>query len=111
MWLEDREEALRRGATILAEIVGFAQTFDAHNMMSIAPDGEQVERMVRTALADADRVIAYQTLEPPLNTTASFAKVTDQLLKQAGWPATSIQLVVISRMKSFWKIQRLTLCI
>ncbi|WP_193212326.1 beta-ketoacyl synthase N-terminal-like domain-containing protein [Luteolibacter marinus] len=51
--LEERGMALRRGATILAEVTGFAQTFDAHNMMSIAPDGRQVERMVRAAVADA----------------------------------------------------------
>lgn len=53
LWLEEREAALGRGATVLAEVVGFAQTFDAHNMMSIAPDGRQVERVLRAALDDA----------------------------------------------------------
>jgi len=51
--LEELEHAQRRGATILAELIGFAETFDAHSMMSLAPGGEQMERMLRAALADA----------------------------------------------------------
>ncbi|MDP2708250.1 MAG: beta-ketoacyl synthase N-terminal-like domain-containing protein, partial [Burkholderiales bacterium] len=51
--LEDLEHAQHRGATIMAEVTGFAETFDAHSMMSLAPGGEQIERMLRAALADA----------------------------------------------------------
>jgi 3-oxoacyl-[acyl-carrier-protein] synthase II len=51
--IEELEHALRRGAKIMAEVIGYAETFDAHSMMSLAPGGEQIERMVRTALADA----------------------------------------------------------
>ncbi len=51
--LEDLEHAQHRGATIMAEVIGFAETFDAHSMMSLAPGGEQIERMLRAALADA----------------------------------------------------------
>jgi len=51
--LEDLEHARRRGATIMAELIGFAETFDAHSMMSLAPGGKQIERMVRAALTDA----------------------------------------------------------
>ena len=51
--LEDLEHAQRRGATIVAEVIGFAETFDAHSMMSLAPGGEQIERMLHAALADA----------------------------------------------------------
>ncbi len=51
--LEELEHAQRRGATIMAELIGFAETFDAHSMMSLAPSGEQIERMLRAALADA----------------------------------------------------------
>ena len=51
--LEELEHARRRGATIMAELTGFAETFDAHSMMSLAPAGEQIERMLRAALADA----------------------------------------------------------
>ena len=51
--LEELEHALRRGAPILAELAGFAETFDAYSMMSLAPDGAQIERAIRASLADA----------------------------------------------------------
>lgn len=51
--LEELEHANRRGAPIMAELIGFGETFDAHSMMSLAPGGEQIERMIRAALADA----------------------------------------------------------
>lgn len=51
--LEDLDTAVERGAPILAEIVGYAETFDAHSVMSIAPDGDQIERMMNAAIADA----------------------------------------------------------
>ncbi len=51
--LEELEHAQRRGAPIMAEVVGFAETFDAHSMMSLAPGGKQIERMIRAALSDA----------------------------------------------------------
>jgi 3-oxoacyl-[acyl-carrier-protein] synthase II len=51
--VEELEHALRRGASIMAELVGFAETFDAYSMMSLAPDGAQIERMIRASLADA----------------------------------------------------------
>lgn len=52
--LEELEHAQRRGATIMAELIGFAETFDAHSMMSLAPGGGQIERMIRAALDDAN---------------------------------------------------------
>jgi len=51
--LEELEHAQRRGATIIAEVIGYAETFDAHSMMSLAPGGEQIERMVHAAITDA----------------------------------------------------------
>jgi 3-oxoacyl-[acyl-carrier-protein] synthase II len=51
--LEELESAIRRGAPVLAEVVGYAETFDAHSVMSIAPDGIEIERMMNSALADA----------------------------------------------------------
>ncbi len=52
--LEELEHAQHRGATIMAELIGFAETFDAHSMMSLASGGRQIERMIHAALADAD---------------------------------------------------------
>jgi 3-oxoacyl-[acyl-carrier-protein] synthase II len=51
--LEDFQHAQQRGAPILAEIIGYAESFDAHSMMSIEPSGDQIERMIRSALRDA----------------------------------------------------------
>jgi len=51
--LEELEHARHRGAKIVAELIGFAETFDAHSIMSLASDGVQIERMIRAALADA----------------------------------------------------------
>jgi 3-oxoacyl-[acyl-carrier-protein] synthase II len=51
--IEELEHAQYRGATIMAELIGFAETFDAHSMMSLAPGGVQIERMIRAALTDA----------------------------------------------------------
>ena len=53
LMLEDLDGAVARGAPVLAEIAGFAESFDAYSVMSIAPDGRQIERMMNGALADA----------------------------------------------------------
>lgn len=53
LMLESLDSAEERGVPILAEIAGFAETFDAFSVMSIDPDGVQIERMIETALADA----------------------------------------------------------
>jgi 3-oxoacyl-[acyl-carrier-protein] synthase II len=52
--LEEREHALGRGATILAEIVGYGTTDDANHMVQPAPGGEGAARAMTIALDDAD---------------------------------------------------------
>jgi 3-oxoacyl-[acyl-carrier-protein] synthase II len=51
--LEERECALRRGAKILAELVGYGRSADAHHMTSPPADGEGAQRCMRMALRDA----------------------------------------------------------
>ncbi len=51
--LEEREAAIARGATIIAEISGSAATADAHHMTAPHPAGDGAERAVRLALEDA----------------------------------------------------------
>ena len=51
--LEEVASAVRRGASIIAEMVGFSESFDAHSMMSLAPDGVAIERMIRECLRDS----------------------------------------------------------
>ena len=52
--LEDYKTASARGAQIMGEIIGFEQTFDAHNMMSMEEGGIQIERMINNLLKKAD---------------------------------------------------------
>ena len=51
--LEERERALRRGATILAEIVGYGMSADAHHPSAPPDDGDGVARVMTAALQDA----------------------------------------------------------
>ena len=51
--LEEADAAERRGATILAEVSGYASTNDAHHMTAPRPDGRDAGRAVSLALADA----------------------------------------------------------
>lgn len=48
--LEELESAVRRGAAILAEIVGYGSTSDAHHVTAPDPSGEQVARAIRRSL-------------------------------------------------------------
>lgn len=51
--LEEREAAMRRGARVVAEILGFGASNDAYHMTAPRPDGRDAARAIRSALADA----------------------------------------------------------
>jgi 3-oxoacyl-[acyl-carrier-protein] synthase II len=51
--LEELEHAQRRGATILAEVVGYGMSADAYHITSPSEDGDGAYRVMRKALRDA----------------------------------------------------------
>lgn len=51
--LEEYEHAKKRGAKIYAEVVGYAQTADAHDMVAPDPEGKGAIKSMELALADA----------------------------------------------------------
>ncbi len=53
--LEREDHARARNARILARVTGYAATCDAHSMMALAPDGDQVVRVMRAALESSGR--------------------------------------------------------
>jgi len=69
--LEEREQALRRGARIYAELRGYGASADAYHLSSLAPGAEGSARAMKMALARAampagevDYVSAHATSTP-----------------------------------------------
>lgn len=79
--LESLDYALARGAEILAEVVGYAQTTDAHHITAPAEGGEGAARAMQKALDDAnlrpedvDYINAHGT-STPLNDASETAAI------------------------------------
>ncbi|HVP79186.1 MAG TPA: beta-ketoacyl-ACP synthase II [Thermodesulfobacteriota bacterium] len=51
--LEELQHALERSTKIYAEVVGYGTSHDAYHITEPAPDGQQAERAIRSALEDA----------------------------------------------------------
>ena len=73
--LEELEHARARGATILAELVGYGATSDGHDM--VAPSGEGAVRCMRQALASVEGDVDY------INTHGTATGVGDSKEMQA----------------------------
>lgn len=55
--LEELESAISRDVPIIAEIVGYGESFDAHNIMQIGQDTSQIERMIHSTISGAGLTI------------------------------------------------------
>lgn len=80
MVLEELEHARARGATIIAEVVGYGQTADAYHITAPAEGGEGAVRAMRAALREAgvdasavDYVNAHGTSTPANDKNESMA--------------------------------------
>ena len=78
--LEELEHARRRGAPILAEVVGFGMSSDAYHISAPSEDGDGAIRAMRAALDDArlnpedvDYVNAHGTSTPAGDTVETIA--------------------------------------
>jgi 3-oxoacyl-[acyl-carrier-protein] synthase II len=91
--LEEMEHAKRRGAPILAELVGYGMSGDAYHITSPAEDGDGAFRVMRNSLRDAkiepnqiDYINAHGTSTPlgdRIETTAIKRVFTDHAYKVA----------------------------
>lgn len=88
--LEERGAALRRGAPIVAELLGFGASNDAYHMTAPRPDGRDAARAITAALDDAalpaDRIgyVNAHGSSTPLNELAEARAIRTALGPGAG---------------------------
>lgn len=94
--IEELEGARARGATILAELMGYATTADAHHITAPSPGGRGAIRCMERAIEDAGITAADITYinahgtSTPLNDAAE-AQAIDHLFGSPGPYVTSIK--------------------
>lgn len=75
--LEEREHAIKRGATIYGEIVGAAMTADAYHMTATHPEGKGAAEAMRQALDEAKLNIAELDYLNPHATSTPVGDVSE----------------------------------
>ncbi len=87
--LEEREHAMARGATIIAEMRGWGASSDAHHIVAVEPEGKGMARAMRLALSDShiapeemDYISAHGT-STPMNDRLETLAIRDVFGKHA----------------------------
>jgi 3-oxoacyl-[acyl-carrier-protein] synthase II len=93
--LEERETALRRGARIYAEMVGYAMTSDAHHITAPPDDGEGAVRCMDLALRDAG-VAKHEVGYINAHATSTFADKIETLAIKRVFGERAYQIPVSS---------------
>ena len=81
--VEDLEHALKRDASIYAEILGYGTTNDAYHMVQPSPGGEEAKKSIQLALRDAQidpKEIDY--INPHGSSTPLNDKIETKIIKQ-----------------------------
>jgi 3-oxoacyl-[acyl-carrier-protein] synthase II len=118
--LEARERALARGATIHAELLGYAATGDAAHIAQPTADAEGAQRCMRLALkdaglqtADVDYVNAHATSTPAGDLSEAhairelFGSLCDQVAVSATKSMTGHLLGAAGALEAFFSIRAL----
>jgi len=118
--LEEREHALARGATIHAELLGYAATADAAHIAQPTADAEGAQRCMRLALkdaglqtADVDYVNAHATSTPAGDLSEAnairelFGSLCDQIAVSATKSMTGHLLGAAGALEAFFSIRAL----
>ncbi|NEC87962.1 beta-ketoacyl synthase [Streptomyces sp. SID12501] len=101
MVIEDAESARRRGATVYAEVVGFANRSNAFHMTGLKPDGREMAEAIRIALRrakldpqDIDHINAHGsgTKQNDRHETAAFKRSLGQRAHEI--PVSSIKSMI-----------------
>ena len=99
--LEEYEHAKARGAKIYAEIVGYGQTADAHDMVAPDPEGKGAKKAMEYALADAKMNPTEIDYINPHGTSTGLGDIAEsQAIAQIFGDRETNQNLVVSATKS-----------
>ena len=99
--LEEYEHAKARGAKIYAEIVGYGQTADAHDMVAPDPEGKGALKSMELALADANLKPADIDYVNPHGTSTGLGDIAEsQAIAQLFGDKEANTNLVVSSTKS-----------
>ena len=116
--LEDRDRAIARGATIYAEIAGYASVNNAYHMTDLPRAGDDMAECIQLALRDAgvtasdiDHISAHGSSTPQndVNETSAIRQVFGSLAD--GVPVTSLKSMTGHALAAANAIECVAMCL